>query len=218
MERTAQYYKQQKYQGIPVPIKKAENREKLGQNREDTLVEWEKNTVKDFWNTFDTDKQGLQVTQLKEIILKLKEDKCIIGKVPALEDHEIESVFESWEITEEKPCTWVQFREGMNCWIWRLQDRQKLQKMIDDFFALSLKYKMQGKDEECQQMATNALRLEGSLTKCTPIEVPQRPEPGLPKRGDWLTVKVHRRVDQDPNLLLPNDDFNDLTKTFKFNK
>lgn len=89
--------------------------------------------------------------------------------------------------------------------------------MIDEFFALSLKYKMQGKDEESKKMATNALRLQGSLTKCTPIEIPAKPEPGLPKRGDWLTIKQHRRVEQDPNQLLPNDDYHDLTQTFKFN-
>jgi hypothetical protein len=44
--------------------------------------------------------------------------------------------------------------------------------MVDDFFALSLKYKMQGKDEDSKAMATKALRLEGSLTKCKPIEMP----------------------------------------------
>ena len=143
------------------------------------------------------------------------EDDCIIGKVPALEPEEIEKVFDPWGITPEKPCTWLMFREGMNKWIWRMQDREKLQEMIDKFFALSLKYKMQGKDEDSKLMATKALRLEGSLTKCTPIEIPQKPEPGLPKRGDWLTIKKHRRVDQDPDFLLPSDDFHDLTMTYK---
>ena len=43
--------------------------------------------------------------------------------------------------------------------------------MVDDFFALSLKYKMQGKQDESNKMATKALRLEGSLTKCKAIHV-----------------------------------------------
>ena len=65
--------------------------------------------------------------------------------------------------------------------------------MVDDFFALSLKYKMQGKEDASKEMATKALRLEGSLTKCKPIEPPQRLEDGLPKRGDFLNIKKHRR-------------------------
>jgi hypothetical protein len=44
---------------------------------------------------------------------------------------------------------------------------------VADFFALSLKYKMQGKDEESKAMATKALRLEGSLTKCKPVDKPK---------------------------------------------
>lgn len=79
-------------------------------------------------------------------MLKLMEDECIIGKVPAIEQYEIEKIFEPWEITEEQPCDWIKFREGLNKWLWHMQDREKLQTMIDDFFALSLKYKMQGKD------------------------------------------------------------------------
>jgi hypothetical protein len=88
--------------------------------------------------------------------------------------------------------------------------------MVDDFFALSLKYKMQGKDEESKVMATKALRLEGSLTKCKPIERPNKGDGGLPKRGDFLNIKKHRRCPQDPEALLPTDDYNDLTVTKKF--
>ena len=43
-------------------------------------------------------------------------------------------------------------------------------------------------------MATKALRLEGSLTKCKPIEIAKKNDGGLPKRGDFLNIKVHRRV------------------------
>lgn len=144
------------------------------------------------------------------------EDECIIGKVPDLAVEELQTLFEPWGITEEKPCTWIQFREGLNNWVWRMQDREKLQKMIDNFFALSMKYKMQGKIAQSNEMSTKALRLEGSLTKCTPIEIAKKPEPGLPKRGDWLTIKVHRRVEQDQDALLPNDKFYDKTATYKF--
>lgn len=88
--------------------------------------------------------------------------------------------------------------------------------MVSDFFALSLKYKMQGKDEESKAMATKALRLEGSLTKCKPLEGPRKADDGLPKRGDFLNIKVHRRQAQDPEALLPNDNFDDHTITHKF--
>ena len=88
--------------------------------------------------------------------------------------------------------------------------------MVDDFFALSLKYKMQGRDDLSKEMATKALRLEGSLTKCKPIEAARQTEQGIPKRGDFLIIKAHRRVKQDPDALLPNDNYDDLTKTHKF--
>lgn len=88
--------------------------------------------------------------------------------------------------------------------------------MVDEFFALSLKYKMQGKQDESKEMATKALRLEGSLTKCKPIELESKKEDGIPKRGDFLIIKKHRRKEQDPDALLPSDDFNDKTITHKF--
>ena len=88
--------------------------------------------------------------------------------------------------------------------------------MVSDFFALSLKYKMQGKDEDSKAMATKALRLEGSLTKCKPVEKPQPKGDGLAKRGDFLNIKKHRRCPQDPDALLPTDDYDDFTITKKF--
>ena len=147
---------------------------------------------------------------------KLGKDECIIGKVPNLTDDEVDILFDEWEITEENLCTWHKFRDGLNTWLWRQQDHETLQKMVDNFFALSLKYKMQGKEEQSKEMATKALRLEGSLTKCKPIEVAKKDDTGIPKRGDFLVIKTHRRVKQDPEQLLPNDNFDDLTKTHKF--
>ena len=102
----------------------------------------------------------------------LVRDECIIGKVPNLQPEEIDTVFDPWEITEEKKCTWWQFSAGLNHWLWRLQDRETLDEVVAEYFALSLKYKMQGKAEESKEMATKALRLEGSLTKCKPIDLP----------------------------------------------
>jgi hypothetical protein len=38
-------------------------------------------------------------------------------------------------------------------------DREVLEETVENFFALSYKYKMQGKDTESKDMATKALRL-----------------------------------------------------------
>ena len=120
---------------------------------------------------------------------KLLKDECIIGKIPNLTENEASMLFDQWEENEEGKITWYQFRDGLNTWLWRLQDRDTLQNMVDDFFALSLKYKMQGKDEQSKEMATKALRLEGSLTKCKAIELTSKVDKGMPKRGDYLIVK-----------------------------
>lgn len=122
-------------------------------------------------------------------------DECIIGKIPNLQEDEIPTLFDAWGITDETKCKWQQFTAGLNNWLWRLQDRERLQEMVDEFFALSLKYKMQGKDEDSKAMATKALRLEGSLTKCKPMDVPSKGDGGLPKRGDFLVIKKHRRTE-----------------------
>ena len=45
---------------------------------------------------------------------KLMKDECIIGKVPNLFKEEIPRIFEAWEITDDKPCTWYRFRDGLN--------------------------------------------------------------------------------------------------------
>ena len=192
------------------------NKENFGQNSEDKLVEWEKNQVKELFVQYDTEKKGVPKETLVEIVKKLGKDECIIGKIPCLNHEEVEILFDSWEATEEGLYTWHQFRDGLNTWLWRMQDRDVLQKMVDKFFALSLKYKMQGKDEQSKEMATKALRLEGSLTKCKPIELKAKDDGGLPKRGDFLILKKHRRQPQDPDALLPNDNYDDLTITHKF--
>ena len=81
-----------------------------------------------------------------------------------IEDGFFETLFE--EQTKDGPCTWEHFRQNVvNMFPWRMVDGERLQEIVNEFFALSYKYKMQGKDVECKDMATKALRLEGSLTK-----------------------------------------------------
>ena len=88
---------------------------------EDKLDEWEKNQVKHMFASYDKEKDGLEVSQLLEIVNKLMEDECIIGKVPRLEESEIsEKMFENWGITAEKKCTWHMFKDELNNWVWRL--------------------------------------------------------------------------------------------------
>ena len=53
------------------------------------MDEWEKNQVKKLYREYDKDKNGLQKDELKKLMMKLASDDCIIGKVPALNDHEV---------------------------------------------------------------------------------------------------------------------------------
>ena len=59
-------------------------------------------------------------------------------------------------------------------------------------------------------MTSKALRLEGSLTQCKPIEVPQPIVEDLSKRGDFLMIKKIRRKPCD-NPLVKNQEFDELT-------
>ena len=70
------------------------------------MVEWEKNQVKEVFFKHDKDKTGVTKENLVEIMESLMNDECIIGKVPNLQPHEIPTLFDAWEITEEKKCTW----------------------------------------------------------------------------------------------------------------
>ena len=81
---------------------------------------------------------------------------------------------------------------------------------MDEFFTLAKKYKTQGKDAEYKQMTSKALRLEGSLTQCKPIEIPESVVEDLSKRGDFLMIKKIRRKPCD-NPLVKNQDYDELT-------
>ena len=191
----AAYFKKKSYanQPLPVPTKKEENRNKFGQNTEIALVEWEKNQIKPLFKEFDADKKGINKDKFAQIMERLSTDECIIGKVPHVEPEECDSIFENWDTNTDGVLTWEEFREGANKWEWRQVELEKLQEVIDDFFAKSYKFKMQGKDEESKEMATKALRLQGSLTKTKPIEHPPPATGPKIKRGDQFARTVYRR-------------------------
>lgn len=97
-------------------------------------------------------------------------------------------------------------------------DRDQLEEVVNEFFALSYKYKMQGKDTESKDMATKALRLQGSLTKTKPIEIASKNTEITVKRGDTFGRTVLRRVDNVHPDDVPSDKMKEFTmdKTKKF--
>lgn len=100
---------------MPVPTKKAENKQAFGQNSEMALIEWEKNQIKPLFKEFDKDKKGITKDNLVAIVHRLKEDECIIGKTPFVDEEEFQALFESWP----EKTTWEYFRESCNEWEWR---------------------------------------------------------------------------------------------------
>ena len=183
--------------GIPVPTKKQENKDKFGQNTEDKLDEWEKNQVKKLFREGDKDKNGLTKEELKRVFARLLEDECIIGKVP--KSAGVDQLFEAWNTNKDGKVSWVEFRDGLNRWEWRLTERDKLNEKVEQFFKMAYKCKMQGNDKDSKEYAARALRLQGSLTKTKPIEVEVKKEAAVPKRGDFFNVKMHREA-QDKTL------------------
>jgi len=73
--------------------------------------------------------KGVLKEDLMEIMKALMTDECIIGKLPNLQPEEANStLFDAWEITEEKKMTWAEYRdEVLNSWSWKMQDRDELQ-------------------------------------------------------------------------------------------
>ena len=78
---------------------------------------------------------------------------------------------------------------------------------------------MQGNDKESKEMATRALRLQGSMTKTKPMynhfivdydyrEAERKKEDTMPKRGDFFHLKIYRQ-DEDSKFV-------DKSQTFKF--
>jgi hypothetical protein len=75
---------------------------------------------------------------------------------------------------------------------------------------------MQGKDAECKELTTKALRLQGSLTKMKPIEIDKKAETDENVRLDTFKKVVHRRKGD----LHPDDAYgeaiDDRTKVLTF--
>lgn len=79
---------------------------------------------------------------------------------------------------------------------------------------------MQGKDEECKDMATKALRLEGSLTKTKRVEAKVIEADKAGNRADTYGRTVFRRTDNVHPDDVPSDQIKkftmDKTKTYNF--
>ena len=96
-------------------------------------------------------------------------------------------------------------------------DFETLQATIDDFFAKAHKFKMQGKESESREMASKALRLQGSLTRAKPIEIEAPQVQNANKRGDTFFRTVLRREGNVPQEdALDNTKTMNRTKTHKF--
>lgn len=109
---------------------------------------------------YDKDKSNcLSKDELKKLMHRLCDDEAIIGKVPALAEEDIEHLFDDWDTNKDNKISWIEFREGLNRWRWRLQDREKLDQVVDSFFKQSQKLKMQGNDKDSKEYAAKALRL-----------------------------------------------------------
>ncbi len=84
---------------------------------------------------YDKDKNsGLSKQELSQLMLRLSNDEAIIGKVPNLSESELEHLFDDWNTNKDDKISWIEFREGLNRWTWKLQDRTKLDQIVDTFF------------------------------------------------------------------------------------
>lgn len=171
LEKTQAYFQERSYEGqpLPVPSKKAENRAKFGQNSEDALTEWEKNQIRPMFREYAAGRKGVGKDNLVEMMARLATDECTIGKIPNVPESEYQGLFANWDTNEDEIVSWHEFCEGCNIWGWRFVDSETLQNTIDDFFAKAHKLKMQGKEAESREMASKALRLQGSLTRAKPM-------------------------------------------------
>lgn len=183
---------------MPVPKAKAENRARFGKNSESALTEWEKNAIRPIFREYAAGRKGIGKENLVDIMKRLATDECIIGKVPNVEEADYEGLFVNWKENDEGLITWHYFAEGSNQWQWHMVDHDTLQATIEDFFAKAHKLKMQGKETESREMASKALRLQGSLSRAKPIEM-EAPKAEAPnKRGDIFFRKVLRREGNVP--------------------
>ena len=152
-----------------MPSKKAENRARFGKNSEDALTEWEKNQIRPIFREYVAGRKGVTKEDCVQMMPRLVTDECTIGKIPNVSPEEYENCFSQMHANEEGLITWHFFAEGCNAWPWKFVDHETLQTTIDDFFAKAHKLKMQGKEAESREMASRALRLQGSMTRAKPM-------------------------------------------------
>lgn len=102
------------------------------------MIEWEKNQIKPLFREFDKEKKGIEKANIKEIVERLKDDECIIGKIPFCSEEELDQALESWP----EKTTWEHFRNHCNEWEWRMVPYDKLNEVVNEFFAKAYKFKM----------------------------------------------------------------------------
>jgi Ca2+-binding EF-hand superfamily protein len=67
--------------------------------------------VKLLFKEYDKNKSGfLEISELKLLMKKLLDDECIIGKVPKMNEAEIEIIFDNWDKNADGKINWVEFR------------------------------------------------------------------------------------------------------------
>ena len=108
-------------------------------------------------------------TNLVAMMPRLANDEFIIGKVPNVSESDYAGLFATLKKGADGLVSWHFFAEGCNSWPWRFLDSETMQQRIDDFFAKAHKLKMQGKEAESREMASKALRLQGSMTRTKPM-------------------------------------------------
>ena len=74
------------------------------------MIEWEKNQIKLLFKEFDKEKKGVEKAHLVKIMERLKEDECIIGKIPFVAEEQVEQLFADWP----EKTSWEHFRNNCN--------------------------------------------------------------------------------------------------------
>jgi len=111
---------------MPEPSYKLANKAKFGRNVEDELNEWEKNLVKSLFDQYLDGKKGVEVSELVKIMERLAEDECVLGKVPNCTPDEYPGLFKKWDNNEDSLVSWIEFRNGLNAWPWRMVELPRL--------------------------------------------------------------------------------------------
>jgi Ca2+-binding EF-hand superfamily protein len=146
----------------PTASQVLENKKRFGQDTEDKVTEWEKCSIKKIFKKYDTDKSGfLSIEEVKFMMHDLKNDVENMGKVPNVNDDEIETMFDKWDKNNDDKISWQEFRDGCNSWQWRLLDRHEMDKRINYYFEEASRKKVQGNLKGALDIAFNALRLQG---------------------------------------------------------